>query len=250
MKRILIFNYWVDALTAKEMAKAAVDLIANGQRGWISNFNANVILQAGSNPRLAAYIKAAALVFADGQPIVWCARLFGGRLPERVAGIDFIPHLCSAAQDQGLGVYLLGGSDEVITDVAKRLSKEFPRLRLEHANGYFLPEDVPARVEAIKNSGCQILIVAMGIPLQEQFIADNWEHLGAAIAMGVGGSFDVMTGKINRAPKALQNAGLEWLYRLIQEPRRLFVRTLSMNINLIWLTIKFMFKKPYSDYRS
>lgn len=243
MKRVLIFNYWVDMLTATELAKAAVNLISSGQRGWISNFNANVILQARTNPQLDAYIKSAAFVFADGQPIVWCARLFGGMLPERVAGIDFIPHLCKAAQDQGLGVYLLGGSNEVIVDVANRLSKEFPRLRLEYSNGYFFPDEVPDRVEAIKNSGCEILIVAMGIPLQERFIAENWSRLGASIAIGVGGSFDVMAGKINRAPKAIQNAGLEWLYRLIQEPRRLFVRTVLMNLNLIWLTIKFMIKR-------
>lgn len=243
MNRVLIFNYWVDALTAKEITKAAVNLISTGQRGWISNFNANTLLQARTNPQLDAYIKSAALVIADGQSIIWCARLFGGRLPERVTGIDLISHLCKAAQDQGLGVYLLGGSNEAIVDAANRLSNEFPRLRLEFSDGYFLPEEVPDRVEAIKNSGCEILIVGMGIPLQERFIAENWNRLEASIAIGVGGSFDVISGKINRAPKAIQNAGLEWLYRLIEEPRRLFVRTVSMNLYLIWLTIKFMIKR-------
>jgi N-acetylglucosaminyldiphosphoundecaprenol N-acetyl-beta-D-mannosaminyltransferase len=173
---------------------------------------------------------------ADGQPLVWASRFTRQPLPERVTGIDLIDQLCAHAARENIGVYFLGASDRIVRATADLLRTRHPGLDVRGcADGYFDSDEAPARARAVAASGAGLLFVAMGVPRQEQFIEEQWEHLGARVVIGVGGSFDVTAGLRKRAPIFIQRAGLEWAYRVAQEPRRLFKRYLFTNSQFIGL---------------
>jgi N-acetylglucosaminyldiphosphoundecaprenol N-acetyl-beta-D-mannosaminyltransferase len=153
-----------------------------------------------------------------------------------VAGIELLIALLDRAEREQFGVYLLGARPAVVAAAARRVRDRWPRLKLcGVADGYFSADEAPTRARAVARSGAQILIVGMGVPRQEYFIEEQWEALGTSIALGVGGSFDVLAGARRRAPSALQRLGLEWLFRLVQEPGRLWKRYLVTNSQFLYL---------------
>ena len=235
MERVAILNGRFDPLTLDQTVEALFGRIASGRRGWLCTVNVAILMMMRRMPPLQSFVDKAAIVVADGQPLVWAAPLFGGRLPERVTGVDLIDALCARAAREGVGVYLLGASAEVVAEVAVRLAVAHPNLRLSWADGYFSEEEAPARADAVRSSGAQILLVGMGVPRQEAFIERQWPRLEVGMAIGVGGSFDVLAGLRRRAPAWMQRMGLEWLFRLIQEPGRLFWRYWVTNSQFLWL---------------
>jgi N-acetylglucosaminyldiphosphoundecaprenol N-acetyl-beta-D-mannosaminyltransferase len=196
-----------------------------------------------ANHRLQRFVGSAHLVVADGQPLVWCAPWFGPPLPERVTGVDLVDAICERAAREGKKVFLLGATNEIVSNVAQRLRARTPTLLLEFADGYFSNEEAPSRAERIRDSGADILFVAMGVPRQEQFIEEQWDRCGVSMAIGVGGSFDVLAGLRTRAPQWIQKLGLEWLFRLIQEPQRLFLRYLTTNFQFTCLVARDLIRK-------
>jgi N-acetylglucosaminyldiphosphoundecaprenol N-acetyl-beta-D-mannosaminyltransferase len=234
-----ILGVRIDRVTQTEVLDAIFGTIAAGERGYLCTMNAAMLVQMGDDERLARCVSKARFVVADGQSLVWASRLLGDAVPERVAGVDLIDPIAERAAREGLGVYLLGSTPETCLRMAERLHQKHPALRIcGHSNGYFPPEEERSRVQAIVASGASILFVAMGVPRQEYFIESNWEQLGVSFAMAVGGSFDVLTGRLKRAPRLLQKLGLEWSFRLAQEPRRLWKRYLSTNSRFLLLMAK------------
>ena len=216
-------------LTTDDAVDAIMRMISVGDRGWISTVNVAILMQLREDPALRSYVEQSSLVLPDGQPIVWGSRWLGAPLPARVTGIDIIEKLCAEAEQRGLSVFLLGGSATVIEKTAARLANDKPRLRLAWRHGYFEEWEEASVAEQIRQAGADILIVGMGVPRQEKFIQQHWDDLGCSVAIGVGGSFDVISGRLRRAPRWMQQAGLEWFYRLIQEPRRLLPRYVVTN---------------------
>src|SRR5262249_35786348 len=167
---------------------------------------------------------------ADGRPIVGASRLDGRPLPERVAGIALIDALAGRAARDGHGVYLLGARRPVVEAAARTLSARHPGLAISGvADGYFGAAEAPERACAVRRSGARILLLGMGVPRQEFFLEEQWDELGASVVIGVGGSFEILAGARRRAPHWCQRAGLEWLWRFAQEPRRLGPRYLVTN---------------------
>jgi N-acetylglucosaminyldiphosphoundecaprenol N-acetyl-beta-D-mannosaminyltransferase len=212
-----------------ETVDAVCELVRSGERGWLCTVNVATLMAMRRQPPLREHVEGARIVVADGQPLVWCSTLFGARLPERVAGIDLIDALCRRACADGLGIFLLGSTAPLMKNTLRLLRERHPGLRVDGADGYFSNAERKERLARIRTSGATILMVGMGSPLQERFIADNWQRLGVNVAIGVGGSFDVLGGALRRAPQWLQDAGLEWLARAAQEPRRLLPRYLRSN---------------------
>jgi N-acetylglucosaminyldiphosphoundecaprenol N-acetyl-beta-D-mannosaminyltransferase len=207
-----------------------------GERGWLCTVNVAILMMMRSDPWLQSFVDRAAFVVADGQPLVWFAPTFGQRLPARVAGVDLVYALSRRAQAEGFRVGLIGARSEIVEAVAERLVELYPELPLAYVgDGYFGDEDAPARAEAIAAARIDLLFVGMGVPRQEQFIDQQWSKLGVRLAIGVGGSFDVLAGLRARAPWLVQKAGLEWAFRLVQEPRRLCRRYLETNSRFLWL---------------
>jgi N-acetylglucosaminyldiphosphoundecaprenol N-acetyl-beta-D-mannosaminyltransferase len=246
MARVRFLNADYDPLTLAQTVDAVFRHIDAGLRGWLCTVNVSILMMMRSDQRLQSFVDRAALVVADGQPIVWCAPWFGQSLPERVTGVDLVDAICERADHLGKRIYLLGATEAIVEKLAQRLRERHPALRVDFADGYFTKEEAGERADRIRSAGADILFVGMGVPRQEIFIEEQWERLGVGMAIGVGGSFDVLAGLRARAPAWVQKIGMEWFYRLIQEPRRLLMRYLVTNSQFLWLVFSGLFKKRSS----
>jgi N-acetylglucosaminyldiphosphoundecaprenol N-acetyl-beta-D-mannosaminyltransferase len=243
-QRVRILNCAFDPLPRCEAVDAVFQALSAGTRGWLCTANVAALIMMRKDRRLQSFIEQALLVVADGQPIVWCAPLFGPRLPERVTGIDLIDSLCARAEVEGKGVYLLGTTKPLLRKAIAVLRTRYPRLQIDGADGYFsMDSDSSCRANQIRASGAELLFVGMGSPRQEIFISENWNELGVGLAIGVGGSFDVIAGARSRAPRWVRHIGLEWLVRLVQEPRRLLWRYAATNSKFCLLIANVIVKR-------
>lgn len=235
MKSVRVLNCDLDAATLRGATAWAREWIMDKRRGYICTVNVAILMMMRSDAKLQKFVDRAALVVADGQPLVWASRLGSHALPERVTGIDLVDELCALAAREGFGVYLLGAKRTTIETVAERLEARHSGLEISgFADGYFDAAEASRRAEAINESGARILFVGMGVPRQEEFIGEHWDELGVELAIPIGGSFDVIAGETQRAPVWMQRMGMEWAFRLAQEPRRLWKRYLVTNTQFIF----------------
>ena len=188
--------------------------------------NGHAIALAATNAQFRRYFESANLIHADGQPVVLASKLLTRHpIPERSATTDFIHDAASAAAESGLRFFLLGGADRVNARCAKALQGSNPRLQIAgRRHGYFKPEDEDALCDAINASETDVLWVGLGVPLEYEFCIRNRHRLNVGWIVTCGGCFNFVTGDYSRAPDWMQACGLEWLYRLLREPRRLFWR--------------------------
>lgn len=204
----------------------AVDrLIEAGTTSFFVTANLHSAMVAEQNPAFAEAIRRAAFVLADGMPLVWASRLRGRPLPERVAGSDLVPALCARGAEHGRSVFLLGGAPGVAAAAAKVLEERFPGLRVVGAECPPFrpptPEEDAALVGRIRAAAPDLLFVAFGQPKGELWIAEHLDRIGVPVSVQVGGSLEMLTGTIRRAPRVVQRTGLEWAWRIAMEPRRL-----------------------------
>jgi N-acetylglucosaminyldiphosphoundecaprenol N-acetyl-beta-D-mannosaminyltransferase len=234
----------LDALTLAQVVDAVDSAIDAGAPCRHIAMNAAKLVRLQHDPVLAEAVAGSELVTADGQSVVWAARVLGQRVPERVAGIDLMMALLARAEQAGYGVYVLGARPEVLERALQRMRELHPRLRIVGAqHGYFAPETEWEVVERIHTSASQLLFVALETPAKELFLARNHERLGVPFVMGVGGSIDILAGVRKRAPRVLQRLGLEWLYRLSQDPRRLARRYVVGNTVFAWLVLRALIRR-------
>ncbi len=206
--------------------------------------NAAILCMKRENAELSEACGKADMVVPDGVPVVWASRLAGTPLPERVAGVDFMVELLHAADKHGLRVYFLGAKPEVVTALVELCEREYPRAVIAGArDGYFKAEQHAEVVEQIRASQADLLFVGMPTPFKETWVQKHRERLDVPVIMGVGGSFDVLTGKVKRAPVFLQNVGMEWSWRLAMEPRKMWKRYLKTNTEFLWLTARLVAKR-------
>jgi N-acetylglucosaminyldiphosphoundecaprenol N-acetyl-beta-D-mannosaminyltransferase len=224
-ERAALLGCEIDRLGMAATIARCEDLI--DARAGVQHVVVNVakLVSLRDDARLREIVAGCELVNADGQPVVWASRLVGDPLPERVAGIDLMVRLCARAEERGYSVYLLGARREVLEEAVRRLRSRYPRLRIGgYRDGYFDDAESPAVCAAIRSARPDILFVGMSSPRKEYWIAEHRGELGVPFTMGVGGAFDIVAGVRRRAPVWMQRAGLEWLFRLLQEPRRLWRR--------------------------
>ena len=228
-RRAVVLNGAFDPLTFNEAVDAIFEFLHTGVRGWVCTVNVATLMAMRRNAQLQLFVERGLLVVADGQPIVWCARLFGERVPERVTGIDLIEALCERAAKNKTRVYLLGATPALVTRAVARLRERHPGLIIDGSDGYFPLEQSAERADVIRSCSTGLLFVGMGTPRQERYIEANWDRLAVGVAIGVGGSLDVIAGARLRARPWMGRAGLEWLVRMAQEPRRLSPRYIVTN---------------------
>ncbi|HEU4390452.1 MAG TPA: WecB/TagA/CpsF family glycosyltransferase [Blastocatellia bacterium] len=238
-QRITIAGVEVDNLTQDE-ALATIDTLVRGNRGtYLAVVNAAKVAAAARDEQLLEVLRRADVVTADGMSVVWASRLLGRPLKARVTGIDLFDRLVGHAADRGLSVFFLGARHDSVASVVRRFEQQHPGLQVAgYRNGYFSAAESAAVADQIRSTGADLLFVAMGSPGQEFWIAENLVRTGVRFAMGVGGSFDHLSGLARRAPEWMQRAGLEWLYRLLREPRRMWRRYLIGNSLFVWLVAK------------
>lgn len=220
----------VDALTMGEVLDRVDKTIVGRGRLQIAVINAAKLVNMRRDPKLRADVLSCDLILADGAPIVWASRLLGCPLPERVAGIDLMVGMLRRGDENGYRLYCLGAREDVLAAAVARITTEYRHLRLVgHHHGYFTPQEEPGIVATIASAQPDILLVGITSPKKERFVARWSDQLGVPVCHDVGGAFDVLAGRVRRAPLAWQRLGLEWLYRVKQEPRRLWRRYLVTN---------------------
>ena len=220
----------IDALTMEAVLDIAGRTIERRGRLLIGVVNAAKIVTMRRDPELDRAVRSADLILADGMSVVWASRFLGRRLPERVAGIDLMLRLIERGQDRGHRVYYLGASEEVLATTVERMKADYPgSIVAGQHHGYFDEQDEAAIAADIKAARADLLFIAMTSPKKERFLAKWFAELDVPVCHGVGGAFDVVAGKVRRAPERWQRLGMEWLYRVLQEPRRMWRRYLVTN---------------------
>lgn len=245
-ERINIFNLPIDAFTMEE----TLDFIdaALNRREKIHHVvvNAAKVVNAQKDEVLRESIINCDVINADGQAVVWASRFLGQPLPERVAGIDLMQELVGLAAIKKYRIFFLGAKEEVVSSVVKKYSDEFGSgIVAGYRNGYFTKEEEKLVAEEIAKTKPHILFVAITSPKKEIFLNTYKDVIKAPFIMGVGGSFDVVSGLVKRAPKWMQRYGLEWFYRVIQEPRRMWKRYLITNTKFIFMLISAKLKQLF-----
>jgi N-acetylglucosaminyldiphosphoundecaprenol N-acetyl-beta-D-mannosaminyltransferase len=206
--------------------------------------NAAKVVSYHEDASLRDAIDDAHLLTVDGQAVVWAARALGHAVPERVAGADLMEVLLAHSARRGYSVYLFGAEQDVVEECAARAKQRHPALVIAgYRNGYFKPEDKGAIIAAIRDARPDILFLGFGSPSKEYFMKAHYRELGVPFVMGVGGTFDVFAGRVSRAPRWMQRAGLEWSYRLAQEPRRMWKRYLVGNTRFLSLVARDLWKR-------
>lgn len=221
--RANILGIGVDRLTLDQAKKNICDRWDKKDRVFhVVTANAEMIYHGSRDRELARIIKKAEMVTADGAGVVLASRILGNPVPERVAGYDLMTECLQEAAGKGIPVYFLGARPQVLEQAVNKAQKRFPGLNVAGSrHGYFHEDDEEDIVREIRSLKPSLLLVALGVPKQEKWISRYREKLPPCAVIGVGGSFDVLAGKLTRAPGWMQRAGLEWLYRLAKEPARI-----------------------------
>jgi len=217
----------------------------------IQFINANKIAQVHASREMSDIMSQADYVLADGQPLLPMARLLGMRIPERIDGIGLMNKLLALADRNSYSIYLFGAKQNVVEKCIEKIRHDFPGVRIVgFRNGYFSGNEVQEVVAGIHECAPDILFLGMGSPMKEEFAEKYRADLGATIIQGVGGSFDVMAGLVKRAPVWLQRLGLEWGYRIVQEPRRMFWRYLTTNARCLTIFCKALLAQRFNSRNS
>lgn len=242
--RFPILNTYVNALSLDETVAEVEKIVAAGVPTQHVVVNASKVNLMEADPKLAEIVNACPLINADGASVVWAAKKLGVPLMERVTGIDLFQRLVELSSEKGYKLYLFGAKEEVVVKVKEIFEERYPGICIVgYRNGYFTEADEAQIVADMAASGADMMFVAFSSPKKEYWVHRYLGQIGIPFVMGVGGSFDVVAGVTDRAPKWMQDHGLEWFYRFIQEPGRLWKRYIVGNAKFVALTYKYKFAK-------
>lgn len=234
MTALEILGCRLDPIDAEEATARILKFAREGPSAQVVTLGTEMVVYAQSDPAFREVVNACALSLCDTVGLLAVARRHGATLRDRVTGVELVERLCDAAASHDIPVYFLGGAEGVAADAAGILEVRFPGLRVAGArSGYFRDDESPAIADAIARSGAKLLFAGMGSPRQEFWLAQYLSQTGCGAGIGVGGSFDVLAGRIERAPALVRRFGLEWLYRLVREPSR-WRRQLALP-RFVWL---------------
>ena len=220
-ERAEILGVKVDAVTMAQAVERVEKLIAAQKNSIVATVNAEMLLRATQDDDFKKILNSAELVVPDGAGAVWAARHLGYKMPERVAGFDLVQELMKIAPSKGYKFFLFGAAPTIADKAESKAQELYPRIEIVGTrNGYFTAADEPEIISQIKKSKPDILLAALGVPKQEKWLSAHKDELNVPVSIGVGGTFDVMAGVVKRAPKWMQRAKLEWLYRAMLQPSR------------------------------
>jgi N-acetylglucosaminyldiphosphoundecaprenol N-acetyl-beta-D-mannosaminyltransferase len=236
-----IVSIEVSSLDYERGAAFVVDRLRKDLGGYVCLANVHMVMEAHDDPRFAEVVNGAQLVASDGMPLVWMLHALGHPNARRVYGPTFTLHLCEAAEREGLPIALYGGTDDSLAAFRRFLQENYPRLEVACAIAPpFRPltdEEDREFTTRIRTSGARMVFVGIGCPKQERWMAEHADRIPEAMMFGVGAAFDFHSGRVSQAPRLLQQFGLEWAYRLVMEPRRLWRRYAVHNPRFVMLAL-------------
>ncbi|MCI8517785.1 MAG: WecB/TagA/CpsF family glycosyltransferase [Hungatella sp.] len=244
MARIRFMNTEIDNLTMQEALEAIDRLIQDDKSSYVVTPNVDHIVQLEISKELQDVYANAALILADGKPLLWIAKWYGTPIKEKISGSDLFPLLCEMAAKKGYKMFFLGAAEGVAAKAAENLVNQYSGLQVvgTYSPPYGFeenPEEMDRIKTMIKKTRPHILIVGLGCPKQEKFIYKNREDLGVPISLGLGASLDFEAGYIKRAPKWMSEHGFEWLFRITQDPKRMAKRYFVDDRKIIRMAIKY-----------
>ncbi len=249
MKKMQVLNFPISIGKYQDYIEYIINSATTGVSEYIYVANVHMVVEAFWNKSFSEKVRKAIVVTPDGKPLTWALRLLYGIKQDRVAGMDVLPALLKKSEKMQLPVYIYGGTESLLQKTSLYLNSHYPNLVI---NGLYSPpfrdltkEEETRTIERINESGAKLVFVVLGCPKQEQWMASMAGKVNA-VMIGIGGALPVMVGLQKRAPKWMQNAGLEWLFRLLLEPRRLFKRYAVTNSVFLYLLSRELVKKTFS----
>ena len=244
MSRMKFMNTEIDNLTMRETIDEIDKLIKENKSAYVVTPNVDHIVKLETDKELQEVYKDANLILTDGKPLLWISKFYKTPIKEKISGSDLFPLLCEMAAKKGYSMFFLGAGEGVARKAAENLMKKFPKLNIV---GTYSPpfgfekdkEEVQKIISMINEVSPKILIVGLGCPKQEKFIHKYRKELNVPISLGLGASIDFEAGNVKRAPKWMSDNGLEWLYRLSKEPKRMFKRYIVDDLKIFRLVFKY-----------
>lgn len=248
MEKQPLLNTYVNNLTMQQTIKEIEKLLASGQPAYVVPVNVDVVVQMENDFYLKKIIDNANLTLVDGQPLVWISRWNKRPVKEKVSGSDLVPHVCQMAADCGYSIFLIGGKEEIAQKAKDNLECQFPNIKI--AGTYSPPygfekdekeiERINIRIQSVHPN---IVVVCFGCPKQEKWIYENYKKYGASLSICAGATVDFLAGNVARAPLWMRKYGLEWFYRFLKEPRRLFRRYFINDMKILAIVFKYRVKR-------
>ena len=242
-KRIRLLGIDFSALDMNTLLDSAMAHVESREPASLVFLNVDVVLKSEKDGLLRNMIGTAEYVLADGMPLIWISKLFHRPLPEKVSGSDFVPLLCRRAAAEGRSVFFAGGSETSLQNACARLRAQYPALRVDGCSppmGFEKdPEQIRLLCQTIRKAEPDILVVCLGCPKQEKFVYENREQYGVPVSVCAGATIDFLAGAVKRCPPWVSRIGLEWFYRFLQEPKRLFRRYFIEDMQILRLVLKY-----------
>ncbi|EKD27485.1 MAG: teichoic acid biosynthesis [uncultured bacterium] len=249
MEKVNIFDIGFSNFTMQETIIKILDIVKSGNRAIVVTPNVDHIVRIQYDKKLLNIYREADIVLADGMPLLWAGYLLGKPLKQRVSGADLFTRFMSYAAQDKIKIFLLGAKEGVALKAKQILTDKNPGLEIVATYspplGFEKDEKENTKIiDMINSSKASVLFAGLGTPKQEYWIADNYKKLNhVKVSIGVGASFDFVAGDVKRAPEIMQKIGLEWFFRLCQEPKRLWRRYLVDDVQFAWIFLKYLFKK-------
>ena len=242
MKKQPLLNTYVNNIDMKETVQAIDNMIVTGKKSYIVPINVDVVIKIEKDPYLKRIIDSADMVLVDGKPLIWISNWYKRPIKEKISGSDLVPLLCRKAVKKGYTIFILGGKEGIAEKAKFNLEKNLPDIKIVGTYappfGFEKNQDELNKInQMITEVHPDLLIVCFGCPKQEKWIYENYEKYDAKVSICAGATVDFLSGNVSRAPQWMCNHGLEWFFRFIQEPKRMFKRYFiddTKIIKLIW----------------
>lgn len=244
MKKQALLNTYINNLTMSETVEAIEKMIMEKRKSYVVAINVDVVMKIESDPYLKEIVDGADLVLVDGKPLVWISKLHGKPLKAKISGSDLVPLLCEVSAKKGYRMFIIGGKDGIAEQAKRRLEEKYPDIQIV---GTYAPpigfEKDKKELNKINNMISEVkpdlLITCFGCPKQEKWIYENINRYDAKVSVCAGATVDFLAGNVKRAPRWMSEHGLEWFYRFLQEPKRMFRRYFVDDIKIIKVIWKY-----------
>lgn len=245
MKKQKLLNTYVNNVSMEETISAINSMIETGEKRYIVAINVDVVMKIEKDTYLKKITNDADMVLVDGKPLIWISKMHKKPVKAKISGSDLVPLLCKDAAEKGHTIFIIGGKDGIADKAKARLEKKYPGIKIVGTYappfGFEKNESELNKInKMISDKKSDLLIACFGCPKQEKWIYENYQKYDAKVSICAGATVDFLAGNVNRAPRWMSEHGLEWFYRFLQEPKRMFKRYFVDDVKILGLILKYM----------